>query len=111
MCFDTEVSVPQTFHRRESPTQTPEDALMQVQSGEIWGKEARWSSLLSVKAYVGMLEDRGIQFTTEILPHPDQSPLEARWYYPNTPGVMLRTKNAQDYACITAKIVNCQPMP
>jgi len=97
------------FHRRESPTQTPQDAVLQVQSGEVWGKEARWSSLLSVKAYVGLLSGRGIQFTTDIAPHPNQSPFEARWYYPNTPGVMLRTKGGQDYACITAKVTNYQP--
>lgn len=81
---------------------------MQVQSGEIWGKEARGSSLLSVKAYVGTLKGRGIQFTTDIAPHPNQSPFEARWYYPLTPGVTKRTKNGQDYACITAAVTNHQ---
>jgi hypothetical protein len=82
---------------------------MQVQSGEVWGKEARYSSILSVKAYVGVLNGRGIQFTTEILPHPNQSPFEAHWYYPNTPGVMLRSKGGQDYAAITASVINLQP--
>lgn len=81
---------------------------MQVASGEIWGKEARWSSILSVKAYVGQLVGRGIQFTTAIAPHPNQSPLEARWYYPDTPGVMLRNKDGQDYAAITAVVANHQ---
>jgi hypothetical protein len=82
---------------------------MQIRSGEIWGKAARGSSILSVKAYVGVLRGRGIQFTTTISPHPNQSPLEAHWYYPNTPGVMLRSKGGQDYAAITATIVNLQP--
>jgi hypothetical protein len=80
-----------------------------VQTGEIWGKEARGSSILSVKAYVGILAGRGIQFTTEIRPHPNQSPLEARWYYPDTPGVLCRRKGDQDYAAIPAAIENLQP--
>lgn len=96
------------FHRRECRTQTPEDAKAQVESGEVWGKEARWSSILSVKAYVGQLVGRGIQFTTDIAPHPNQSPFEARWYYPDTPGVMRRTKGGRDYAAITAIIANHQ---
>jgi hypothetical protein len=101
--------LPSTFHRRESPTQTSEDAKAQVESGEVWGKEAKWSSILSVKAYVGALAGRGIQFTTTVSPHPNQSPFEARWYYPNTPGVMLRSKEGQDYAAISAAITNLQP--
>lgn len=100
--------MPNTFHRRESRTQTPEDAKMQVKSGEVWGKEARWSSVLSVKAYTGQLVGRGIQFTTAIPPHPNQSPFEAHWYYPNTPGTMLRTKDGRDYAAISAVVVNHQ---
>jgi hypothetical protein len=101
--------LPEKFFRRESPTQTPEDAKIQVQTGEIWGKEARGSAILSVKAYVGILSGRGIQFTTETPPHPNQSPLEARWYYPDTLGVMLRQKDGQDYAAISALIENLQP--
>jgi hypothetical protein len=74
----------------------------------VWGKEARGSALLSVKAYIGVLNGRGIQFTTDILPHPNQSPFEARWYYPITPGVLQRSKNGQEYACIIATITNNQ---
>lgn len=88
-------ALPVTFYRRECRTQTSQDAKLQVRSGEIWGKEARYSSILSVKAYVGTLNGRGIEFTTKIPPHPNQSPLEAHWYYPNTPGVMLRSKEVR----------------
>jgi hypothetical protein len=58
---------------------------------------------------VGQLAGRGIQFTTPIAPHPNQSPFEAHWYYGHTAGVMLRTKDGQDYAAITATVVNHQP--
>jgi hypothetical protein len=96
------------YHRRESPTQTAADAIRQVESGEIWGREARGSSILSVKAYVGTLKGRGIQFQTDISPHPNQSPLEARWYHPNTPGVMVRSNESGSFAAITASVLNLQ---
>jgi hypothetical protein len=105
--------MPQTYNRRESPTQTRKDALLQVQSLEIWGREARGSVLLSVKAYRGILPagERGIEFKTEVLPERGSgTPYEARWYYPQTPGTMLRTKGNIDYAAIPAlEVVNRQP--
>ena len=100
------------FHRLESPTQTVEDALQQVASGEIWGRPARGSNIPSVKAYRNTLPagERGIQFTTEIAPHVGSgTPYEARWYYPNTPGVLLRHKSNEDFAAITADVTNLQP--
>src|SRR5262245_60507928 len=69
------------------------DAVQQVQSGEIWGKEARCSNSPSVKAYRNQIpaKRRGIEFTTPLAPHPGSgSPVEARWYYPHTTGVVLR---------------------
>ena len=43
--------VQEVFHRKETSTQTPAIALLQVASGEVWGREARWSSLLAVRVY------------------------------------------------------------
>lgn len=103
------------FCRRESPSQTKKHALLQIASGEIWGRPARNTSasdIPSVKAYRGSLPpgERGIDFTTAIAPHKGSgSPIEARWYYPHTEGVMLRQKNNEDYAAISANIVNKQP--
>ncbi len=104
--------MPGPFHRCESPTQTREDALKQVSSGEIWGKAARYSGMPSVKAYTGSLQTsaRGIEFVTSVAPDlRSSSPFEARWYHPQTPGVVLRTANAVDYAAIPAKVENKQP--
>jgi hypothetical protein len=100
------------FHRLESPTQTSEDALRQVQSKEIWGRAARGSSLLSVRAYRKSIPAGrpGIEFTTPVEPDRGSgSPYEARWYYPYTPGVLLRTKNNEDFAAIPADVTNLQP--
>lgn len=99
------------FCRRESPTQTPAIALLQVASGEIWGSTPRGGLEPTVQAYPWRLPDggRGIEFTTPTRPYPMSSPLEARWYLTLTPGVMLRQQNGKDYACITATVNNRQP--
>jgi hypothetical protein len=107
------------FSRRESPSQTRETAVLQVQSGEIWGAAPRGyiqSSFLIVKAYRGQLaqtnsvRDRGIEFTTSTKPFPCGSPFEARWYYPETPGVFLRKNTEGDeFAAIQANVTNYQP--
>jgi hypothetical protein len=100
------------YFRLEGPTQTKEDAIQQTTSEEVWGREAYGSHLLSVKAYRGSLRDgqRGIDFTTSVLPERGSgTPYEARWYYPQTPGTMLRAKNGTDYAAIPAKVINKQP--
>src|SRR5437588_1128825 len=106
------------FHRLESPTQTKEDAVQQVQSGEIWGRPGRGSDILAVKAYRGPLPhvERGVQFTTSVKPQTGSgSPLEARWYYPDTPGVLLRakqneqTRDNEEFSAIPAHVTNLQP--
>ncbi len=101
------------FHRVETPIQTPELALLQVSSGEIWGREPYGSNMLVVQAYRNELppEKRGIQFTTPVTPQPGSgTPYEARWYYPLTTGVLLRRKEAVEYAAIPAKVENRQPI-
>jgi hypothetical protein len=97
------------YHRVESSTQTQEDAVMQVETGEIWGKEPYGSQFLVVQAYRMALSEgkRGIQFTTEVRPQRGSgTPFEARWYYQHTPGVLLRQKGGRDYAAIPAKVQN-----
>lgn len=100
------------YFRLEGPTQTSEDAILQTKSGEIWGREARGSNLLSVKAYRGSLQpsQRGVDFTTPVLPERGSgTPYEARWYYPQTPGTLLRNRDGVDYAAIPANVINRQP--
>lgn len=103
------------FCRWESPTQTTADALLQVASSEIWGGVPFNGLEPTVEAYPGTLirtqapNLRGIEFTTPIAPYPNSSPLHAKWYLSLTPGVLLRQKSGQDYACITATVDNHQP--
>jgi hypothetical protein len=105
--------VPQDpFHRRENgTTQTTTVAKMQEASREIWGLPARGSAKPSVKAYPGKLPNcRGVEFTTDLEPQPGSAPNEARWYWQWTPGVQLRQKGGNDYACIgVTSFTNCQP--
>ena len=99
------------FYRRESPTQTSKDAIAQKKSGEIWGRTPKNGMCPTVQAYGGSLKDgrRGINFSTSVKPNPSGSPFEARWYLELTPGVLLRQKDGEDFACIPATIANFQP--
>jgi len=100
------------FRRVETPDlQTPAVAIMQVNTGEIWGRISRHGKSPCVKAYAGPLESnvRGIEFTTSTCPHPDQGPLHVNWYHPDTPKVALRQKDGEDFACIDANVTNKQP--
>lgn len=78
------------FHRLASTTQTPEVALKQEQSREIWGKESRYGGPPAVKAYVGRLPPglRGIEFDTDVPPEPGSPPGHAEWRRPR-PGVVI----------------------
>lgn len=99
------------FHRVETPNQTATVALLQEQSGEIWGRPARGSGQPSVKAYPGSLSPRrGVEFTTEIDPQPNSAPNEVRWYWQWCDGVELRQVNGEDFACIRwTTFTNKQP--
>ena len=98
------------YRREESRHQTKDDALLQVASGEIWGRVPMGGMEPTVQAYPGPLGlgVRGINFTTDIDPYPSGSPIEVRWYLTQTPGVETRQKNGQDCACIAADIANEQ---
>jgi hypothetical protein len=67
----------------------------------------------TVQAYPGKLftNARGIEFSTSIAPHPNGSPLEVRWYLNHTAGVLKRTKDGLEFACVTAAVTNKQPCP
>lgn len=99
------------YHRRETTTQTKETAKLQEQSQEVWGLTPRGGNWPTVQAYIGKIKanDRGIEFTTEVRPHPTGSPFEARWYLGPTPDVEKRIHNNDEYACIPARVVNHQP--
>ena len=99
------------YNRREATFQTCDDAEEQVSSLEIWGRGAFRGELLCVKAYPGALDvSRGIEFETGLLPHPHSAPNLSLWYLHDTPGVESRTKDGDDFACISVDIVrNYQP--
>src|SRR5437016_6261746 len=102
----------EAFHRLESPTQSSSVAKLQESSGEIWGREPYGSGFLVVQAYRRSLPagERGIEFLTEIRPERGSgTPYEARWYYPQTQGTVLRQNGGRDFAAIPAKVKNFQP--
>lgn len=94
------------YHRRESTTQTPEDAQRQVQSAEVWGLGARPNGLPAVKAYLGALPEgvRGIEFTTDIPPEPTNHPFQAMWYA-TTPGAQTRYDNDKDFVVLSVRVL------
>ncbi len=102
------------FCRLETATQTKQDAVLQCQTGEVWGRVPRGGAWPTVQAYGGAIKGRrGIEFTTDTDPAPNgtldrNSPLEFRWYLGVTPGVLPRQKNNEDYACILADVANHQ---
>lgn len=74
------------------------------------GPPARWSSIPSVKAYRGSLPDRerGIEFTTDVVPTSGAgSPVVARWYQ-GTPGVSV---NRLGLAVIRVKVTKNTQVP
>lgn len=99
------------FNREESTTQSRTIAILQVATGEIWGKTPRYGNVPTVEAYGGALRaaTRGIEFTTPVEPHPNGSPLHIKFYLGKTPGVESRHLNGTDYACIPAVVINRQP--
>lgn len=106
--------MPSAFNRRESPTQTPEIAVKQVASGEIWGRRPMGGMTPTVQAYIGPLQDgrRGIEFDTAVALHPNGSPIEARWYLGITVGVQQRfSESGEEFACIPASVTNLQLEP
>ena len=101
------------FHRKESTTQTVHVASLQEATLEVWGKEPRGSSTLTVQAYKRKLpaSERGIEFETHVPPNPDGHPHYASWSG-NRPGLLSRKDSGQDYAAIFVfNFKNNQPPP
>lgn len=100
------------FHRRETPTQTRNDAAQQVVSMEAWGAPARGSGIPSVKAYrnaVPPAPQRGIEFCTPIPTTPGTgTPYEARWYL-GSPGVVAR--RGSNFAAIPLSYIKNTQVP
>jgi hypothetical protein len=102
-----DLSREKVYHRRESPTQTPEVARLQEASGQIWGTCNRdhmggRSPFPSVDAFVGPLVDpqRGIEFVTDVPPDRETPPRLARWTGPR-PGVRVEGDYAKIRAVVT----------
>ena len=97
----------QVYHRKESPTQTAEIARLQEETGEIWGTYNRdfsggYRLLPSVDAFIGPLavNERGIEFVTDVPPDPHSRVGLARWTGPR-PGVRIE----DDYAKIKVVVL------
>lgn len=73
-----------------------------VKSGELWGRAPFGSGTPQPQAYVGRLDlrRRGIEFYTNVAPHPDTAPGQARWW-PGDPGVV---KIDDKYAKIAIRV-------
>jgi hypothetical protein len=97
------------YHRLASPTQTEQETLQQLASGEIWGRPSVWSNLPKVKAYSGPLpHDRaGIEFRTSVPPDPGGAPGRPEWSGPR-PGVAVEGGVAK-LVCVIMKVVATLP--
>jgi hypothetical protein len=97
-------------HRKKSPTQSDDVAILQETSGQIWGAVPRGGDWPTVQAYPRPLPEgqQGIEFDTEIDPYPSGTPEELRWYYPLTAGITQTTSNGKEYAVLVANVVNKQ---
>lgn len=65
-----QVEQPTYYRPGNARTQTDDDALRILASGELWGRGDRFGSAPAAKAYVGSLEPGcwGIEFTTPLAP-------------------------------------------
>jgi RHS repeat-associated protein len=112
-CSTAGCSDSNAYHRVETPIQTPEIALRQQLTGEIWGSTPRLGGMgPTVNAYLGPLPpgERGIEFSTRITPGSAQ-PFPGglvRWYGGSTPGVIV---NDQGYAVLPVLIYKNTQVP
>jgi hypothetical protein len=100
------------FHRLETPTQTPQIAVLQVTSNEIWGKAPRGSGFPVVQAYRNNIPagQRGIEFTTPIAPQKGSgTPYEARLVLPPHARRYSNNKEWCGLRSYTGAVRNCQP--
>jgi hypothetical protein len=83
------------FHRLHSPTQDEQTRASNLTA--LLGRAARWSHLLSVKAYRGPLPRgaEGIEFSTHTAPSPGSHPTLVFWYEGNV-AVRVMSTSGQD---------------
>ena len=93
----------QIYHRVETRTQTPEDALLIERTGQLRGRAPRWSDLPAAQAYEGPLPEgaRGIEFRTRIRPDAGGVPGYPRWSH-GTDGVI---RVDEDFAGIPVEVL------
>jgi hypothetical protein len=101
------------YCRRETSSQTIEDAKKQIASQEIWGGPCRGlfaSDIPKVKAYIeksslAVLGWRGIEFKTEVQRDPGTRPGLAYWS-----GDREGVRNEDGYAKINVEITFCNQL-
>ncbi len=90
------------YHRRESPTQTVADSILQTVSQSIWGSSGRMNFEPVVRAFVGPLPAGvpGVEFVTKVTPTSVSPAPGGQWalWYQSSPGVQSRKSG--DYAAI-----------
>ena len=92
------------FHRNEATYQTVEDANLQIESQEMWGRTPKYGFTPTVQAWkpLGIRQDRRIEFSTDAKPRAE-TPFEA-WWYKDDPDVQIRIKDGETLACISVHI-------
>ena len=98
------------YHRVSSTSQTDEDAAKIETSGELWGKPPFGSGTPQPQAYDGPLpaDKIGIEFWTDVAPHPGSPPGKVRWW-PGDPGVVRVNDDYAKIAIVVTK--NTHPRP
>jgi hypothetical protein len=102
------VSAEPYYHRKQSSSQTPEVAKMQIASQEMWGGPPRnnmQSDFVKVQAFLDKLpleKEIGIEFTTLVTPDSCTPPGMAFWTGPRE-GVRVEG----EYAKIKVRITEC----
>ncbi|WP_295614614.1 hypothetical protein [Chamaesiphon sp. GL140_3_metabinner_50] len=99
------------YHRKESDSQTVDDAKKQIASQEIWGGPARncfFSDIPKVKAFSKKFDrttERGIEFTTSVEPDRGTRPGLVYWS-----GEREGVRNEDDWAKIKVQIKFCNQL-
>nr|WP_206279843.1 RHS repeat-associated core domain-containing protein [Streptomyces luteoverticillatus] len=94
------------FHRRGSRTQTPEVTQQVIESGQLWGREARWGGEPMVQAHRGPIpsgaKPGSFEFYTTVEPKAlRNTPGDyAAWELGKEPGVQHIQSNGEDFASI-----------
>jgi RHS repeat-associated protein len=99
------------YHRRQSPTQTPEHARLQQESGELWGKAPRYGRTPAVQAFRGPLPAgvAGIEFATPVRPDSDGGALV--YWSSGRPDVETFELNGEEYAKIPIVVTKNTQIP